>query len=561
MKKLFLFTFLLTFLFIEPSLSQHPNSVSYPFLGNHKIPVTTLQAPDRITLEQEDANREHLGILYRIGVINPLLLTPANGGMWTRLENGDRIWQTAIYYPGAEAISLFFDQFKLSPLASLSLFDGKGNLLNEIYTATENSDQLVQHIPLCHSDYIVLQLTEPKNAAPSLISLNEIGYIYRSSMMETFAKDFGESESCEININCPEGKDWQDEKKGIARILVRDGSFLGWCSGSLVNNTANDCTPYFLTAMHCGETATTSDFNQWIFYFAYEAPDCTNPATQGSLAATSKRITGCHVKATSNDGGGDRGSDFFLLQLGSPASKEATITKLKTYPIQAYWNGWDASNTAVSEGVGIHHPAGDIKKISKYVTALTTSGWNANGLLSHWRVRWSSGVTEGGSSGSPLFNYNGGNSRIIGTLTGGNSSCGGSNPVDYYGKMYYHWDKNTTSGNIKLSQFLDPLNTGRVTIDGSYDPCNTGLSVPVMKSESIDATVYPNPFEDELLISMNDIPGTYQVSLYDVSGKLVHTESGTNNELKIQTGKLNGGVYIIQIHSVHGTFVQKIIKQ
>ena len=73
----------------------------------------------------------------------------------------------------------------------------------------------------------------------------------------------------------------------------------------------------------------------------------------------------------------------------------------------------------------MHHPSGDIKKISTYSSNLNTSGWNGNGVQSHWRVYWTSnsnghGVTEGGSSGSPIFRANG---RIMGTLTGGGSYC------------------------------------------------------------------------------------------------------------------------------------------
>ena len=98
-------------------------------------------------------------------------------------------------------------------------------------------------------------------------------------------------------------------------------------------------------------------------------------------------------------------------------------------------------------------------------------------MSSHWRLTWVAtanghGVTEGGSSGSPLFNYNNGNSRIVGTLTGGSSYCSAPNSPDIYGKMSYHWDQNTSTGNIKLKTFLDPNNSGVKILDGAYDPCN-----------------------------------------------------------------------------------------
>ncbi|MEY4215974.1 MAG: hypothetical protein RLZZ68_430, partial [Bacteroidota bacterium] len=97
-------------------------------------------------------------------------------------------------------------------------------------------------------------------------------YGYRS-IAKPVADKINESEACEVNVNCtPVGNNWQDEKRGVARILVVDGGSQGWCTGSLIHNLANDCKPLFLTALHCGVTATASDFNQWRFYFRYEAP-------------------------------------------------------------------------------------------------------------------------------------------------------------------------------------------------------------------------------------------------------------------------------------------------
>ena len=42
------------------------------------------------------------------------------------------------------------------------------------------------------------------------------------------------------------------------------------------------------------------------------------------------------------------------------------------------------------------------------------------------------GVTEGGSSGSPIFNQS---KRIVGQLSGGSSTCNSPNYSDLYGKM------------------------------------------------------------------------------------------------------------------------------
>jgi hypothetical protein len=76
---------------------------------------------------------------------------------------------------------------------------------------------------------------------------------------------------------------------------------------------------------------------------------------------------------------------------------------------------------------GMHHPGGGIKKICQDTDALTQATFN---LAPCWKIStWEQGVTEGGSSGSPLFDQN---HRIVGQLFGGQASC--ALPLnDYYG--------------------------------------------------------------------------------------------------------------------------------
>ena len=440
------------------------------------IKTLQLTPPDLERIFAEDIQRDKNGQFYRIGVSMHTYTTPENSGTWRTMPSGERVWQLKIKSPGSEALSLLFDKFIIYGNTKVNVFDINGKLLHETLIASDVHDHGMQNIALCFGDEMILQIREPKNTLPSEIELTEVMYGYRSTGNSITPK-INESASCQVNVNCSEGNEWKDERNGVARILVKDGTDQGWCTGSLVNNANRDCKPYFLTALHCGTTASTGDFNMWEFYFKYEANGCTNPTSSSGLLGTSTKIIGCVKKATSNDGGGINGSDFLLVQLGSTSNEAAVITKLKSAPIQAYWNGWDANNTAVNKGVGIHHPSGDIKKISTYTSAITSTSWANSGLPSHWRIIWSAtasghGVTEGGSSGSPLFNYNGGNSRIIGTLTGGGSYCSMTGQPDIYGKMSYHWNQNTKPGNIKLNTFLDPANTGVKVLDGSYNPCN-----------------------------------------------------------------------------------------
>ena len=457
------------------------------------IPKIEFPKVNRAQLAQEDEIREKQGVLYRIGVAQYTNITTQNSGIWTNNSDGSRTWKLRISSPDAEALSFLFETFKLYGESTFNVLDLNGKITHNTMTKDDVQEMFTQHAALCRGDDLVLVLHEPANTQPSEILIDRVMHNYRSTGYVNKEK-INESASCEVNVNCtPVGDPWQDEKRGVARILVVEGNQQGWCTGSLINNTAQDCKPYFLTALHCGVSASANNMTQWKFYFRYEATNCTNPSTAGTL--DDNFITGCLRIADSGDNGGDSGSDFLLVKLGSASNEAATVTTLKSTNFNAYWNGWNANNTATSGGTGIHHPAGDIKKISTFTGNTVSAGWNNNGLQSHWRLSWTSnsngwGVTEGGSSGSPLFNNSQG--YIIGTLTGGSSFCNAQSAPDFYGKMSYHWTSNGTATNRQLKPWLDPTNSGVLTLAGSSNPCTpTNPVAPVANFVANQTNVTP----------------------------------------------------------------------
>jgi PKD repeat protein len=452
-----------------------------------EVPTLALQTPDLNTLAAEDILRDKQGVLYRIGVALPAHLTPQNSGFWSTNPDGSRTWQIVVSAPGAEALSYLFEKFVLHGGSTLRIQNLGGQDVHPLLTSADVEAHQMQNAALCGGSKHILTLTEPAYTTPSEIYIDRVMYNYRSTGFDVEEK-INESATCEVNINCsPVGDAWQDEKRGVARVYVIEGNQAGWCSGSLINNTAQDCKPYFLTALHCGVSATAANMNQWKFYFRYEAAACTNPTTVGSLA--SYFVTGCLRIADAADGGGNSGSDFLLLKLGNANNESTVITNLKSANLNAYWNGWNASASPTTGGVGIHHPAGDIKKISTFSGNTVSTQWGtASG--SHWRVTWTAnsngyGVTEGGSSGSPLFDNTG---NIIGTLTGGGSYCTSQTAPDQYGKMAYHWTNNGTTAILQLKPWLDPANLNVLVFGGSADPCTQTTPVAPVANFAADAT-------------------------------------------------------------------------
>lgn len=445
-----------------------------------QVPVISLTSFDLKTVMLEDEQEEKMGNYPKIGRILPVNAPAESSGIWTRVADG-YLWRVALKSRGALGTAVHFKNFVLPEGAQLFIHSPDYKHVIGAFTNENNHESGIFSTELLPSDEVIVEYFSPTYNGATPFEISGLLHAYRmvpGAEAEHQDRDFGDSDNCQVNINCSEGNDWQNEKRGVVRILVIEGQFAGWCTGSLVNNTAQDCTPYLLTALHCGENASTSNMNQWVFYFNYESSGCGN-GSQGQVPNNS--MSGCSRIADSNDGGGDTGSDYMLVSINNNVPSS----------YNPYYNGWSRSTSSSSSGVSIHHPSGDIKKISTYTSSLQSASWGGSASGTHWYVTWSStanghGVTEGGSSGSPIFNNQG---LIIGTLTGGSSYCSATNNPDMYGKMSYHWGSNPGDD---LSDYLDPGNTGVMTLSGSNNPCASGgcaADIPYPESDPCVQTV------------------------------------------------------------------------
>ena len=130
-----------------------------------------------------------------------------------------------------------------------------------------------------------------------------------------------------------------------------------------------------------------------------------------------------------------------------------------------FYAGWSRAKVAPFNVTGIHHPSGDVKKISLYNGLTQAAAWNELPNHFHWMIpTWTKGITEPGSSGSPLFDNHG---RVVGHLHGGQSSCQVQDGYDLYGALSADWD----SASLKVNQIkghLDPDNHRVLSMGGSY---------------------------------------------------------------------------------------------
>lgn len=513
-------------------------------------PDTLIYQPAETPVPEDLAQEDQKSPLpYRFAVNLPVDLGIDTEGRWTTTAGGEKIWRLNIKSPRALALTLYFDRFRIPDGGKLFLYNPGRTQLLGAFTSANNNSLSTFAAGLIYGDQLTLEYNAPADLPVPDLHISEIGHAYRGVTEYSGMKNgFGGSGPCQVNVNCAEGGNWQNEKRGVVRINVKRGSGSLWCTGSLVNNVRNDGTPYVLTADHCGRLSTETDLNNWIFYFNYEGATCPDPAEEPSLHS----MTGATLVAHGGNGG-QTGSDFFLVLLKSPVPESFHV----------YFNGWSLDTLQPSpSGTGIHHPQGDIKKISTYVKPLKPSVWVGGSKLAHWKVNWAQttnghGTTEGGSSGSPLFDNQG---LLVGTLTGGDSSCDSASLdlPDYYGMFSYSWDKNGTDSVSMLKCWLDPDNSGVKVLNG------WALSLP----ETVDnsrVTIFPNPVTNELNIRSAAAPGEdLSLAVYDIWGRTQLSrawKSGIGNEIRLDLSGFAPGIYFIALTGGDRRVVRKIVKQ
>ena len=263
------------------------------------------------------------------------------------------------------------------------------------------------------------------DVAPAVTQVSHLFVNPADAKADTLAK-IGESGSCEVNLICRSASDTALANAGraVARMVFSDGlgggQFL--CTGTLLNPGDGSFTPYFYTAAHC--ISTQASASTLTTYWFYDSTSCNtnvlNPAT------------------TQLPGG--------ATLLYANTSNDPSFMRLNsTPPNGAIWAAWDAATLSGAPALtGIHHPKGDVKKVSLG----TFGGFNGGDsspfsgntfIISNWNST-ATGVTEPGSSGSGIFTAFGtpaSEYRLRGGLQGGPSSCfaSGSDLQDYYSRF------------------------------------------------------------------------------------------------------------------------------
>ena len=360
-----------------------------------------------------------------MGVHRELPAKALDQGTWSVLPDGRHVWQLAIRSIDAAGLRVEFGDFSIGEghvwLHSGSAqgqvdgpYTGAGRYSNgEFWSGTIAGDHIVvEYEPapdaasegrppfrirrIAHHSETIAERINPSGGIPRLAEQPAI-----SPIRDAAPPPVDPAAACTLDVNCyPE---WSAIESSIAFLVFEEtegpetGTFL--CSGSLVATRDDSFKPYLLTAAHCihDEAAARSLET----YFAYQTNACgaAPPTSRGTLNAAS----GGH-----------------LLQSGPFGQGDFSLVLLSGVPDGVLFNGWDLSDPSLGTNVvDISHPMGSYKRIAFGETVPSNDVAIGTDFLPadlYTTVQFFRGITQPGSSGSPLFTAPG---VIVGTLTYG----------------------------------------------------------------------------------------------------------------------------------------------
>ena len=411
-------------------------------------------------ISEEDNKAEESNKPPRFGYKHKVDYNLVNSGIWYELPNGDKLWQLGVSCPNALSVSFCYNKFWLPKGGKLFVYSKDKRQVLGAFTSRNNKGDR-EHLRgfatgLIYGNEVILEYYQPKDVtSDAIISVEYIVHGYKFIWNDE-NRVYGNC-NCMVDINCsPEGDNWQNEKKAIAKILIGN-EWNG--TGFLINSTDIAHRPLLLTANHCvsqyGDAVGDSILDTFIFCWNYEAQTCKSMNFTPNYSTSGAKILANNIA-----------SDFALLELSEDPLDIDGYTP--------YYLGWDISGQSGFPGVCIHHPQGEVKKISSVLKTPISSfcSWEPQFPNSHWKVDWKGtqngfGVTLPGSSGSPLLNAA---HKVIGQLHATETDCGlWMNQYSWYGKFNVSWTgNNNDSIQRRLSCWLDPLNCDFQTWEGLY---------------------------------------------------------------------------------------------
>ncbi len=497
------------------------STIPWSFLKGQKsisdIPTVSLPELNHDSLINTDNQCQYPN---RYAIYLPVNKNIYQAGLYT-ISEGGRIYRLRIESPGAHSLGILFGSFRLREGAKVFVYNEDKSKLLGAFTHLNNKESGKLALAEFSGDHVIIELNEPDSTAgKNHLVIESVSHSYK--LLDTRGlgspKSIPQEQPYETGITCPCAKNWRMERHAVCKITFQIGSSAHYCTGTLINNTRHDGTPYLLTANHCFDTDASAQ--TMVVYFNYENEDCN-----GNIAYP-KSLSGANLLAT------NRYTDFTLVELTSVPPPE----------YQAYYIGWNRNEDSFLNATAIHHPNGSTKEIAlDHDPPVSNESWirlEDYNSPPHtlWTTNWDIGSSSTGSSGSPLLDHH---KKLIGQLHGGRDL------TDYFGKFSVSWDYGPDS-NEMLKPWLDPDDTDSMEIEGFFLQ-----SLPETYFEVPFTTVCPLSdiiFSDKSLFE----PMTWE---WTISPDNVVFSEGTNENFQHPVIRFNEpGYYSIKVKvtNVHG---------
>ena len=332
-------------------------------------------------------------------------------GLPVTVKDGVHVFLSSIVSLDAYATRLRVDLSELKQGEALYILDAQGRAAFGPYTASQSRAKAVW-LPTTLGDTVVLALHGGGPVCPKM-RVESVSHFFKS----IFSSGGGEPLSCNIPVGEEVNPDAAAVASGVGILIIPYGSGQAFCSGALITTQAPASLPpeaYLFSAWHCfGDGVDYSGMEVfWDYRSESDDPNALARNYGAQLIDYNETL------------------DAALIKLNGPVT---------VGPYGRAWVGWDTERPAQGCLVQtIHHPRAFSMKTSR--GAVTQQSYQVCFDVScsasyeeQIEVLWSEGVTEQGSSGSPLLNRDE-RYRIIGSLSNGPShSCTNrENNYDHY---------------------------------------------------------------------------------------------------------------------------------
>ena len=410
---------------------------------------------------------------------------------WQTLASGGLVTAFTVTSPGAAAIRIALRMKKIPQGTEIRFF----SILNpkqifgpfmehDLIKKSKNKKLPVATYwsPVIEGETVGVEVYVPSSDAAAAVSftISQVSHLVYSArntnekdLCEKDLSDIGNSGTCNIDVVC---RTTTQVRNAVAKIIYTSGGSTYLCTGTLLNDLDDDSyISYFMTANHCVNTQEEADTID--SYWLFERQTCGGDAP----TAVAQRTGGGELISTGAT------TDYSFLQLDAEL------------PAGVYYSGWRSVSLAKNVPVTcIHHPQGDLKKWSQgsntgfadYLGSVNNSG-------NYMRVVWSNGVTEGGSSGAPLFDSD---YRFRGNLKGGNSSCSTSTYPDWYGRF------DLTYPDVRPWLWVGPTDMVKNTVYTGTVASKASKEYKIVATSDLELKLYGLSQDADLYVRAGDRP-------------------------------------------------------